>query len=88
MILDNKTLVCSLSGTSDIAMGFANEITVPKGCITGVVGTLIQIYTEVKQYLNIEAEIERLKKNIEKNELLLNSYKKKMSIPNYKEKVP
>jgi len=40
-IMDNKVLICSLSGTSEISAGFANELTVPNGCITGVVGTFL-----------------------------------------------
>lgn len=42
----------------------------------------------VKEFLKIDVELQRLKKKIAENENFITNLKKKMSIPDYENKVP
>lgn len=42
----------------------------------------------VKEHLKLDVEIERLKKKLAENDNFIANLKKKMSIPNYEQKVP
>lgn len=42
----------------------------------------------VKEHLKLDVEIERLKKKLAENDNFITNLKKKMSIPNYEQKVP
>ncbi|KAL0338421.1 UNVERIFIED_CONTAM: Valine--tRNA ligase, mitochondrial 1 [Sesamum angustifolium] len=60
----------------------------PVGCIVDVVNEALSVYLKLKGSINVEAELEKLKKKMEEIEKQCDGLKKKTSAPGYQEKVP
>ncbi|KAL2250611.1 UNVERIFIED_CONTAM: Valine--tRNA ligase, mitochondrial 1 [Sesamum indicum] len=60
----------------------------PVGCIVDVVNEALSVYLKLKGNINVEAELEKLKKKMEEIEKQCDGMRKKTSAPGYQEKVP
>ncbi|KAK4396334.1 Valine--tRNA ligase, mitochondrial 1, partial [Sesamum angolense] len=60
----------------------------PVGCIVDVVNEALSVYLKLKGSINVEAELEKLKKKMEEIEKQCDGLRKKTSAPGYQEKVP
>jgi len=60
---------------------------IPSGCIMGILQGIAEVYVDVKEYVDVKKDLERLEKKIEQNNGFIENIKKKMNVPNY-EKAP
>ncbi|KAL0375098.1 UNVERIFIED_CONTAM: Valine--tRNA ligase, mitochondrial 1 [Sesamum radiatum] len=60
----------------------------PVGCIVDVVNEALSVYLKLKGSINVDAELEKLKKKMEDIEKQCDGLRKKTSAPGYQEKVP
>ncbi|KAL8036187.1 hypothetical protein ABFS82_12G140100 [Erythranthe guttata] len=60
----------------------------PLGCKVDVVNEALSVFLTQKGNIDVEAELEKLRKKMEDIQLQCDSLKKKMSAPSYQEKVP
>lgn len=62
-----------------------SETEVPKGCGTANVGTT-KLFVSLKQYLNLDQEIQRLEKKLQEVQGFIDRIVKKTQVKDYKEK--
>jgi valyl-tRNA synthetase len=62
-----------------------SEADIPKGCGTSHVGTT-KIYVMLKQYLDLDKEIQKLEKKLDEVQGAIDRVQKKTQIKDYKEK--
>ncbi|KAK4481062.1 hypothetical protein RD792_011932 [Penstemon davidsonii] len=60
----------------------------PVGCIVDVVNESLSVFLKLRGNINVEAELEKLKKKMEEVQKQYDVLKKKTSAPSYDEKVP
>lgn len=87
LIESQAKLISTLTRTKSIEI-VANEAAVPAGCIPNAVGSQLIVYINVKEYLDVKAEISRQEKKLNETEKMLGDAVKKTKIPNYETKVP
>jgi len=66
----------------------AETETVPEGCLFSVVDEKSEVHLQVKGMVNIQAEVDKLKKKLGQLQKMRDTLVKKTKIPNYEDKVP
>ena len=65
-----------------------NKADVPQGSTQDVANNFVELYVNIKKFIKVDEEIQRLAKKIENNNNLMEGLKKKMSVKDYDTKVP
>jgi valyl-tRNA synthetase len=83
---EQKDDFCTLGKGSSLELVAPDVL--PSGCSVKVVSEQLSILIDLTGVINVEDEIARLSKELKKLTPQVEQYRKKMSIPNYKDKVP
>merc|ERR1712000_743716 len=65
-----------------------NDIPIPKGCCIKVINDQLSLLVDLSGLINVDDEIARLEKEVARLTTQVETYKKKMSAPDYEDKVP
>lgn len=87
LIEQQSKLISTLAKTASIEIK-ANEASVPAGCIPNAVGAQLIAYVNVKEFIDVGAEVSRQEKKLAETQKSLDDAIKKTKIPNYETKVP